>query len=238
MGINASRHQESDTLFGHQEKALADSDVPGDICWSAFGTIMKDLMDRLVGKERLKAYSTIWLDDKDKDGKDKIMIHQDKGLPDSDQVGGSNAKSCAIYWRTVGNIMNYKYKCGVSFKNVCDEWSTEHIKEGGLNHRLSENSRQKAETIKGEQETANRRRKQREDVRLKRLQKEKADQLKPGRPFGIIDEVWGQAIVTLNRRGERLDTLSEKTTNLVNTSEDFLKRMKEIEKAGGDGSFW
>ena len=230
MGINASRHQESDTLFGHQEKALADSDVPGDICWSAFGTIMKDLMDRLVGKERLKAYSTIWLDDKDKDGKDKIMIHQDKGLPDSDQAGGSNAKSCAICWRTVGNIMNYKHKCRVSFKNDCDECSTKHIKKGGLNRRLSEESRQKADTLKEEQDTANGRRKQREDLRLKRLQKEKADQSKPGSPFGIIDEASGQAIVPLIRRGERFDTLSEKIKNLKNASEDFLciKRAKEI----------
>ena len=124
--------------------------------------------------------------------------------------------------------MNYKHTCRVSFKNDCDECPTKHIKEGGLNHRLTEESRQKADMLKEEQDTANGRRKQREDMRLKRLQKEKADQSKPGSPFGYIDEAMGQAIVPLNRRGERLGTLSEKTQELVNTSQDFLKRAKEI----------
>ena len=129
MGINASRHQESDNLFGHQEKAPADSDVPVYICWTAFGTILKDLMDRLVGQERLEVHSTIWLNDKDADGTDKITSHQDKALSGLDALLSSNAKSCAVCWSFV------------CLKFVCDDCLTKRIKEkrikeDGQNYRL------------------------------------------------------------------------------------------------------
>jgi hypothetical protein len=226
-----------------------------------------DLMDLLGGKERLEACRKIWLEDKVVVGVGKTALNPEAVLTESDAPGGSNDKSCAICWLVFGNILNRKHKCRFSVKFVCDDCSNKRIKVNNQDQRSSDGqfslaradvARLKADKFKEQQETLQRRKEQMEQTRLKRLEKEKADQLQRDSLFGGImekatsllsgedstEEVGslhaslGQTRDALNERGERLNTLSEKTEKLMNASEDFAKMAKELEKSQSGGLFW
>ncbi|KAI2500336.1 hypothetical protein MHU86_14144 [Fragilaria crotonensis] len=227
----------------------------------------KDLMDLLGGKERLEACRKIWLEDKVVVGVGKAPLNHDTVLTESDAPGGSNDKSCAICWGVFGSILNRKHKCRFSVRYVCDDCSTKRIKLDNQDQRTSDGQyslartdvvRLKADKFKEQQEMLQRRKEQMEHTRLQRLEKEKADQLQRDSLFGGImekatsllsgdDDIdavgglhasLGQTRDALNERGDRLNTLSEKTEKLMNASEDFAKMAKELEKSQSGGLFW
>lgn len=59
-------------------------------------------------------------------------------IPSTGQPGGSDEKSCAICWKPFGAIRNRQHRCRISRRYLCDECSTKRLKDGSIEHRVSD----------------------------------------------------------------------------------------------------
>jgi DNA-directed RNA polymerase subunit RPC12/RpoP len=201
------------------------------------------------------------------------LLEDDKAsFSETDVLGGSSDKSCAICWRQFGALVNRKHKCRVSQRYVCEDCSSKRlVGTNGSQIRISDGqfllarvdyAREKIERDAAQAELERLRNvaleKRQADERRDRL----ADEEQGNRDSlfaGVKNFVFGEEDDTvretdrsiqgltaslsdtknaLNERGERLATLGEKSSQMVDASADFARMAKELRKKSEGGLFW
>jgi len=176
---------------------------------------------------------------------------------DSDAPGGSNSNSCAICWSEFGIISNRKHLCRVSRRYVCNDCSTKRLVDNGSEQRVSDGqfllwsaqARKKDTKVKAGREEQMR--KQRQSV----TQARKSLGLKPKSGSGSSSDTnekqaklstkdkitsaisgIGQARNAVLERGNKLESLADKTDALNQASLDFANMAKELNQS--QNSWW
>ncbi|KAL7544044.1 hypothetical protein ACHAXR_013483 [Thalassiosira sp. AJA248-18] len=176
---------------------------------------------------------------------------------DSDAPGGSDPNSCAICWIEFGVLMNRKHLCRVSGRYVCNECSKKRLVDNGSEHRVSDGqfllaaAQAKNAEAKSLANREDKMRKQRQSV----TQSRKALGLKSGSgPLSSTDTEakqpklstkekitsaisgLGQTRNAVLERGDKLESLADKTEALNQASLDFANMAKELERS--QNSWW
>jgi DNA-directed RNA polymerase subunit RPC12/RpoP len=189
-------------------------------------------------------------------------------LDDSEAPGGSDEKSCAICWTKFGALRNRKHKCRVTLRYVCEDCSRKRVFDGKEEHRLSDGqfclarvdaAREAADAVAQEKEQARMRLEKARAVRLAAISDEdnrdslfgnvmeKATNLVFGEEDRVentsnqVDSLAGtmnQTKDALLERGTKLTSLGEKTSQLVDSSHEFAKMAKQLERQQKGGLFW
>jgi DNA-directed RNA polymerase subunit RPC12/RpoP len=189
-------------------------------------------------------------------------------LDDSEAPGGSDEKSCAICWTKFGALRNRKHKCRVTLRYVCEDCSRKRVIDGKEEHRVSDGqfclarvdaAREAADAVAQEKEQARLRLEKARAVRLAAISDEENRESLFG---GVLEKatnlVFGEEDLaentsnqvdnlasTMNQtkdalldRGNKLTSLGEKTSQLVDSSHEFAKMAKELERQQKGGLFW
>jgi DNA-directed RNA polymerase subunit RPC12/RpoP len=189
-------------------------------------------------------------------------------LDDSEAPGGSDEKSCAICWTKFGTLRNRKHKCRVTLRYVCEDCSRKRVIDGKEDHRVSDGqfclarvdaAREAADAVAQEKEQARMRLEKARAVRLAAVSdEENRDSLFSGVMEKATSLVFGeeeraentsnhvdslassmnQTKDALLERGNKLTSLGEKTSQLVDSSHEFAKMAKELERQQKGGLFW
>lgn len=187
---------------------------------------------------------------------------------DSEAPGGSDEKSCAICWKGFGALRNRKHKCRVTLRYVCDDCSSKRVSDGKEEHRVSDGqfclarvdaAREAADAVALEKEQA---RMRLEKARAMRQAASSDDDNRDSLFGGVMEKaaslVFGeedraehtsnqldslkgtmnQTKDALIERGNKLSSLGEKTSQLVDSSHEFAKMAKELERQQRGGLFW
>ena len=179
---------------------------------------------------------------------------------DSDAPGGSDTYTCAICWSEFGVISNRKHLCRTSCRYVCNDCSMKRlVDENGTEHRVSDGqfllgkylvkkSKTKAQSNRIEQT-----RKQRQSVTQSRKAlglksssarsngsadnepKQTTQQSTMDRISGAFGGI-GETRNAVIDRGDKLESLQDKTEALNNASLDFMNMAKELERS--QNSWW
>ena len=219
------------------------------------------------GQERIKTAKATWSKSRSVKGSGKISLSSNPGtLADSCSPGGTDTKSCALCWKIFGLVSNRKHTCRASLRYVCDECSSRFVLERGDSFRVSDgqfllvtNDLQKSldekrkllqkerserkmrlEAKKKHEETE-------QDILFSRMGRsvrnffmEEVDVNEDGRST-TVDEISASLKQTqdaFNERGDKLNSLSEKTDALKDASIDFAKMAKELHESQKGGLFW
>lgn len=225
----------------------------------------KDLMQRLGGTERLAAARALWLKEKSIEGTGESMLLQGKGLSivveNNIQPGGSNDKSCAVCWKPFGSIMNRKHVCRASRRYVCEDCSSKVIILHGDHRRVSDGQFNLAKSDYAKMIEEMERAKSHFKNQIKKSDrntlKSSKDEL-----FGSVsramrkmfsedseDHDKEEEIATVNstlnktrdaviERGEKLNTLVEKSSALNDASLEFKNMAKQLAESQEKGFFW
>lgn len=204
-------------------------------------------------------------------------------LEDSNLIGGSYERNCAICWKKFGQLRNRKHICRASRRYVCDECSTNSVLVDGDARRVSdgqfnlitcrlerkeEQDRAQYENKKVERRTRIEKAWTASHSRKNTLQETQKDETAakeelfgsvgramksffmeeveepPSREADTNERVSGvmstlsQTGDAFRERGEKLNTLVEKTGALKNASEDFAKMARELKESQQKGLFW
>ena len=204
-------------------------------------------------------------------------------LEDSNLIGGSYERNCAICWKKFGQIRNRKHICRASRRYVCDECSSNSVLLDGDARRVSDGQfnliscrqERKEEQDRIQYENKKAERKARIEKawsashgRQNSLQETQKDEAAakeelfgsvgramksffmeeveepPSRDADTNERVSGvmsslsQTGDAFRERGEKLNTLVEKTGALKNASEDFAKMARELKESQQKGLFW
>jgi len=176
---------------------------------------------------------------------------------DSDTPGGSDSWSCSICWSEFGVIVNRKHLCRVSCRNVCNECSAKRLVKNGSEHRVSdgqfllgraEAGKADAKFQAGREEQM---RKQRQSVTQARKSLGlkstsgsacstdiEAKQTKLSKKEKITNAIsaLGQTRNAVLERGDKLQSLEDKTDALNQASLDFANMAKELNQS--QNSWW
>ncbi|KAL7546759.1 hypothetical protein ACHAWF_010094 [Thalassiosira exigua] len=185
-----------------------------------------------------------------------LTITTSSQVVDCNEPGGSDASSCAICWSEFGVISNRKHLCRVSCRYVCNDCSTKRLIDNGKEQRVSDGqfllakSEAKKAAAKSQAKQEECMRKQRQSV----TQARKSLGLKSGKSTGLagaevrqtqpttkekITNVFsglGQTRNAVIDRGNKLESLAEKTDALNQASLDFASMAKELERS--QNSWW
>jgi len=226
----------------------------------------KRLID-LLGAARLKSAEKSWSDlGNVPTTSGSFSFHTDKfPIENSEAPGGSDVKSCSICWATFGTITNRKHRCRISRRHVCNECSSKCISDGKEEHRVSDgqfllgrhnllasNTRKKVLERKPPSATSM-------HAGLAKLEAQELGNRESlfGNVMGnVAKAVFGEEDRTqansleglshslnqtrnlLHERGDKLNTLADKSDRLVNASKDFATMAKELNRQTQGGFFW
>ena len=176
----------------------------------------------------------------------------DASPPDSEAPGGSNSGSCAICWSEFGIISNRKHLCRVSRRYVCNECSSKRLVANGKEHRVSDgvwiqfladSKRADAIVAAGREE---KRLQQRRAVTQARQSlglnaattdaKEAEERKGPLSTTEKITNALGQTRNAVLERGNKLESLADKSEALNRASLDFANMAKELNQS--QSSWW
>lgn len=187
---------------------------------------------------------------------DLIKIGSSLSL-DSGAPGGSDILSCAICWSEFGVIQNRKHLCRVSCRYVCNECSTKRlVVENGSEQRISDGQYllATAEVGKAAANSQANREEQMQKQRQSVTQARKALGLKrtSGSNSSADTEAntklstkekitnaisgLGQTKDAVLERGDKLESLADKTEALEQASLDFANMAKELNRS--QNSWW
>lgn len=174
-----------------------------------------------------------------------------KGLSsalDSDSPGGSDSCSCALCWSEFGVISNRKQFCQVTCRYVCDDCSKKRLKDNGSEYRISDGQFNLCRALAAK-DIASSRSKQQEASRYRRFREAQArsslfksnsfklsvkqtdngKQTASSLASSMLSNL-GQTRNAVLERGDKLNTLADKSEALNNASMDFAAMAKELNK--------
>jgi len=174
-----------------------------------------------------------------------------KGLSsalDSDSPGGSDSCSCALCWSEFGVISNRKQFCQVSCRYVCNDCSKKRLKDNGSEYRISDGQFNLCRALTAK-DIASSRSKQQEASRYRRFREAQArSSLFKSNSFKLSEKQTdtvkqtdsslassmlsnlGQTRNAVLERGDKLNSLADKSEALNNASMDFAAMAKELNK--------
>jgi len=174
----------------------------------------------------------------------------------SDAPGGSDSYSCAICWSEFGIISNRKHLCRVSLRYVCNDCSTRRLVKN-TEHRISDGqfllARAEGKKMNEKLQTGREERmlKQRQSVTQSRKSlglkstigsassiDTEVEQTKLSRKEKITNAISGlsQTRNAVLERGDKLESLADKTEALNDASLDFATMAKELNR--NQNSWW
>mmetsp|Transcript_34091 Transcript_34091/g.82441 ORF Transcript_34091/g.82441 Transcript_34091/m.82441 type:complete len:1114 (+) Transcript_34091:88-3429(+) len=184
-----------------------------------------------------------------------LNIESSRSL-DSGAPSGSDIFSCAICWKEFGIITNRKHLCRVSCRYVCNECSTKRLIENGSEQRISD-----GQFLLGSAEVSNEAAKSRAD-REEQMHKQRQSVTQARKSLGLKQTSGGsssadtdvkstpstkekitsaisglaQAKDAVLERGDKLESLADKTEALNQASLDFASMAKELNRS--QNSWW
>ena len=202
----------------------------------------------LGGADRVKSYQKSYAsmaNTVESTGALKIQKGLSSAL-DSDAPGGSDACSCAICWSEFGMISNRKQFCKVTCRYVCNDCSTKRLVDNGSEYRISDGQFLLGKVEAGKA-TTNTRAKKEEASRSRRLREAQArssiikskssGKLKdPAENVAATISSLGQTRDAVVERGDKLQSLADKSEALNNASLDFAQMAKQLNQQ--QSSFW
>jgi DNA-directed RNA polymerase subunit RPC12/RpoP len=97
----------------------------------------KEMVKALGDDVTFKQAAQEWHDSKTVKANDSfdLLENDEEVFPDNDAGGGSDEKSCAVCWKQFGAVMNWKHRCRVTRRFVCDECSSKRLVRGTKQYR-------------------------------------------------------------------------------------------------------
>ncbi len=233
-----------------------------------FELLLSDVIELFGGKNRVNAARDEFISLAACRATPFALISSDNKLaiPNSGQPGGSDEKSCAICWKPFGTIRNRQHRCRISRRYVCDECSTKRVTDESTEHRVSDgqyllarfdalNSQQTRDSP----QVLNKASETRPATKANQTVQEdlrNRDSLFGGiieqasnLMFGDGDEKVNSGVPgiastlnetrdALNERGQKLDSLAEKSEKMVEASANFADMAKQLRKQSEGSFFW
>ena len=165
---------------------------------------------------------------------------------DSDAPGGSDSNSCAICWSEFGVISNRKHLCRVTRRYVCNDCSTKRLVVNGSEQRVSDGqyllsiseagktatkqqAKQKEQMQKHRQSVTQ----ARESLGLNSKGDSETNKSEPSTQDRISSALsgLGQMKDKVLERGDKLQSLQDKSEALEKASLDFANMAKELNRS-------
>ena len=165
---------------------------------------------------------------------------------DSDAPGGSDSNSCAICWSEFGVISNRKHLCRVTRRYVCNDCSTKRLVVNGSEQRVSDGqyllsiseagktatkqqAKQKEQMQKHRQSVTQ----ARESLGLNSKGDSETNKSEPSTQDRISSALsgLGQMKDKVLERGDKLESLQDKSEALEKASLDFANMAKELNRS-------
>jgi len=210
-----------------------------------------EIITLLGGINRVNAAQKAFVVIKSTSNTDKSIQIETTSI-DSDAPGGSDSNSCAICWSEFGIISNRKHLCRVSQRYVCNDCSMKRLVVNGLEHRISdgqcllsisEAGKAAARIQASRQEQM---KKQRQSVSQARASlglnksadgsgssgddSSKTELSTQDRISNALSDL-GQMKDKVLERGDKLNSLQEKSEALEKASVDFANMAKELNRS-------